>query len=458
MTLDRNIMPAAGPEPHFAPPIPARHELTNGLSVLVAERPHLPMVAVGLLLRAGSTVDPADGPGLTSLAATMLREGTASRTSQQISDEMEQMGSAIRVRVHQEFTLISAQALEPQWKDAFGVLADIATSPSFPAGDLERVRRQRLTDLARITDDPTAVARRACRAILHGASSAYGHPGSGTETSVAAFARSDLQRQYGRVFGPAGATLVVTGQVRADSAVQLAESLLGSWRPQDAGPSVPAGADGIESPDRAIYLSDRPGAAQSVIRSGQAMVSRHSPDYLALVLMNQVLGGEFSSRLNMNLRQDKGYSYGYMSGIEWMLGPSALYAGGSVQTPSTAGAVAESLREHAEIRGKRPVEEREHDDALRGLLRGFPSGFETQAQIASQLAQLARFSLPDDYFSKLPGRLAAVTLTEVREAAADRLSEMPDVVVVVGDHEVTAPELKDLGLPVVPIDAEGHII
>ncbi len=457
MTLDRAVMPSAGPAPSFAPPRPIRRTLSNGLSILVVEKPELPMVALGLLVRAGSVSDPTDGPGLTSLTAAMLTEGTTSRSSQQISDEMEHMGSAIQIKVRQEYTVLSAQALEPHWRQALAVLADVARNPSFPAADLERIRRQRLTDLARISDDPSAVAQRACRALLYGRRSAYGHPGTGTEVSIDSFSRDDLRVQYTGAFGPADGTLVVAGQVAADDVTEIAESLLGGWRAQGGLTiSEPCDIDSDSRPEAAIYLSDRPGAAQSVIRSGQTLVGRHSPDFMALVVLNQVLGGEFSARLNMNLRQDKGYSYGYMSTIDWLRGPSALYAGGSVQTSVTKEAVEESLKEYSEIRRQRPVEQWEHDDAVKGLLRGFPASFETQGQIAAQLVQLASFDLPDDYLSHLPDMLLSVTLDDVREVALERLRQQPEVVLVVGDRDAIEPGLSTLGPTVIPVDAEGR--
>ena len=459
MTVDRAIMPSAGPEPRFAPPSPLRATLSNGLSVLTVEKPELPMVAFGLLVRTGSVSDPTDGPGLTSFTAAMLTEGTTSRTSQQISDEMERIGSAIRTKVHQEYTVLSAQALEQHWREALGVLADVARNPAFSTADLERVRRQRLTDLARIADEPAAVAQRACRALLYGQISAYGHPGSGTEVSVGSLSADDLRAQYARAFGPLDGTLVVAGQVVSDEVTEIAESLFGGWRPQGGSPvSDPGHTSSDGRPEAAIYVSDRPGAAQSVIRSGQTLVSRSSPDFMALVVLNQVLGGEFSARLNMNLRQDKGYSYGYMSTIDWLRGPSALYAGGSVQTSVTKEAVEESLREYSEIRRHRPVEQREYDDAVKGLLRGFPAGFETQGQIAGQLVQLASFDLPDDYLSHLPDMLKGVTLDDVREVALERLRPEPDVVLVVGDREAIEPGLSTLGFEVIPVDAEGRKI
>jgi zinc protease len=459
MTLDRTLMPEAAPEPGFTPPTPSRTTLANGLSVLVVERPDLPMVAFGLVMRTGSASDPANQPGLTNMAVTMLQEGTSSRSSQQISDEMERMGSDIHTHAGREHTMVSAEALESQWRGALEIAADVVRNPVFPAADLERIRRQRLTDLARIADDPAAIAPRAARALLYGGESTYGHPAGGTEASVGSLSRNELAEHYAGRFGPTGATFVVAGQVKADEAVELVERHFGDWQPPHA-PNTETSDGAISDPNPGhggvIYLADKPGAAQSVIRSGQTLVGRLHSDFMPLVLFNLVFGGEFSARLNMNLRQDKGYSYGYMSSIDWLTGPSAMFAGGSVQTAVTKEAVVETLKEYSDIRSDRPVEEAEFNDAVAGLLRGFPSRFETHGQITGQLARLASLDLPDDYLVNYPDMVRGVSLKVVRRVAKQHVRETPDVLLVVGDRESVEPGLRELGLPIVLVDNDGR--
>ncbi len=469
MKLDRTVMPGAAPQPGFTPPMPSRTTLANGLAVLVVERPDLPMVAFGLVMRTGAAVDPTDRPGLTNMAVTMLPEGTASRSSQQISDEMERMGSDIQTHAGREHTMVSAESLESQWRGALEIAADVVRNPVFPTGDLERIRRQRLTDLARIADDPAAIAPRAARALLYGRESAYGHPASGTEASVDSLTRDALADHYASGFGPTGATFVVAGQVKADEAVELVERHFDDWQPPQApntetGPNpgkgtgliAERGSDPNPENGSVIYLADKPGAAQSVIRSGQTLVGRLHPDFMPLVLFNLVFGGEFSARLNMNLRQDKGYSYGYMSSIDWLTGPSALFAGGSVHTAVTKEAVFEALKEYSEIRSDRPVEDTEFKDAVAGLLRGFPSRFETHGQITGQLARLASFDLPDDYLLNYPDMVRGVDLDGVRRVAKEHVREAPDVMLVVGDRELVEPGLRELGRPIVIVDNDGR--
>jgi len=179
---------------------------------------------------------------------------------------------------------------------------------------------------------------------------------------------------------------------------------------------------------------------------------------MPLVLFNQVFGGEFSARLNMNLRQDKGYSYGYMSSIDWTTGASALFAGGSVQTDVTKEAVIETLKEYSEIRSARPVEDSEFNDAIDGLLRGFPARFETHGQIIGQLARIASFDLPDDYLHGYPDLVRGVSLEDARRVSQEHFREIPDVLLVVGDRETVEPGLRELGLPIVIVDTDGQTL
>ena len=204
-----------------------------------------------------------------------------------------------------------------------------------------------------------------------------------------------------------------------------------------------------------IYIADKPGAPQSVIRSGHLTVPRLHPDYLALNLLNYILGGQFSARLNMNLRQDKGYSYGYMSGIDWLTGPSALTAGGSVQTEVTKESVVETIKEFDEIRSARPVTQEEFDDAVNGILRGLPNQFETHGQVLNQLVRLVAFDLPEDYFSTYSEKVGKLTLADIHRVSEERIKADALKIVVAGDEATIGSALRELGLPVARIDYEG---
>ena len=456
--LDRTAMPGAGESPTFTPPVPTRATLSNGMGVVIVEKPGLPVVAQGLLIRAGGITDPANKPGLASLTATMLAEGTPTRTSLDISDEMEFLGSQLRASASREFATISTETLTSHWQQALEVLADVAQNATFPADEFDRVRSERLTDLSRIPDSPQAIAGRASQAVLFGTGTRYGHPVSGNEAAVKSLNRADLASHHSAHYTPEATTLLLVGDIARDDAIEQAEAAFGSWQSNAATDSDEAADNIPDDGTTTIYLADKPGAPQSVIRSGYLTVPRHHPDYLALNLLNYILGGQFSARLNMNLRQDKGYSYGYMSSIDWLSGPSALTAGGSVQTEVTKESVAETVKEFEEIRGARPVTQEEFDDAVNGILRGLPNQFETHGQVLSQLLRLVAFDLPDDYFTTYAAEVSKLTLADIHRVAEKHIKAAALKIIVAGDAATVGPSLNDLGIPVFPIDYEGTLI
>ena len=451
---DRTAMPSAAPSPTFSPPVPTRATLSNGMKVVIVEKPGLPVVAQGLLLRAGGITDPTDKPGIASLTASMLTEGTPTRASRQISDEMEFLGSQLRASASREFATISTETLTSHWRSALEIMADVAQNATFPEQEFDRVRSERLTDLSRIADSPQAIAGRASQALLFGQGTRYGHPLSGTEAAVGAFTRDDLAAHHAARYTPDGTTLILVGDITQADAVKQAEAAFGRWN----GISSASSADADAQPEDGaitIYLADKPGAPQSVIRAGYLTIPRHHPDYLALNLLNYILGGQFSARLNMNLRQDKGYSYGYMSGIDWLTGASALTAGGSVQTEATKESVAETIKEFEEIRSVRPVTQEEFDDAVNGILRGLPSQFETHGQVLNQLVRLAAFDLADDYFSAYAEEVSRLTLADIHRVAEEHIKSGALKIVVAGDAATIEPALGELNYRIARIDYEG---
>ena len=454
--IDRTQAPKAGPSPSFAPPAPVRARLSNGLGIVAVEKPGLPMVAFGLLFGSGGASDPPQGPGLAHLTAAMLQEGTATRTSRQIADEVEALGTQLATEASREFTLVSADAMTPHLDTAMAIVADVARNSSFPEDELERVRKERLTDLRRVADSPTAIAMRASRALLYGQSTPYGHPLTGNEESVSSITRAMLLDQYRAHFTPENATLLIVGDISPEDAVSRAGQHFGDWESSGSRPgSMQTESDGARGDATQIFLADKPGAAQSVIKAGHLTISRQDPAYYPLNFLNYIFGGQYAARLNMNLRQDKGYSYGYSSSIDWFNGPSALTAGGAVQTEVTKESVIETLKEFAEIRGPRPVTQEEFNDAKNGLLRSLPSQFETRSQVMHQLVRMVTFHLPDDHFSRLAENIDRVTLEDVRRAAEERLQDGHLKILVVGDGAVIEPGLRELGLPLVHVDYEG---
>jgi zinc protease len=273
---------------------------------------------------------------------------------------------------------------------------------------------------------------------------------------VAAFTREDLEGHWRRLYGPKGATLVVAGDVTLEEVRQEAMTAFGDWDNPDV--SMAEAVDSVQtaSDSTTIYLVDKPGAAQSVIQAGHVTVPRSHPDYFRMVLLNFVFGGQFSARLNQNLRQDKGYSYGVHSSISWFRQPSALVVGGSVQTGVTKESVVEILKEYRDIHGQRPITREELDSAQAGMLQGLPAGFERPGQIMGSLVQMVLHDLPNDYFRTVGQKLSAVQLAEANGAGQERVDPDSLAILVVGDRAAIEAGLRELDLPLVILNDDGE--
>ncbi len=464
--IDRNQQPGPGRPRSFRPPTPERHRLANGMDLLVVEKHEAPTVAAAIYLPGGGLTDPTGAAGLSSLTARLLTEGTTSRSSLEIADQSDFIAARLNVGVHRENFAATTEVLTRHWPNALDLLSDVLTNPAFPDREVERIRTERLTDLRRLKDDANAIADRVSYGVLYGRETPEGHPISGREESIAAITRADLSEHHRRAILTQRPTVVAVGDVDGDDLAAQIESALAKWSSNRDSSSQPSGGQtGFtslkEDPSgtrTTIYLVDKPGAAQSVISAGHLAVPRLHPDYLPLVVMNMAFGGQYTARLNMNLREDKGYTYGYRSRFDWRLGPSNFAAGGSVQTAVTMEAIAETLKEFRELRSTRPITEDEFEKARLGLIRGFPPTFETPGQILGRLVDLVHYGLPDDHFSSQIERLQAVTLADVHRVSNEHIDPEALSIVVVGDRAVIEPKLQELDLPIVHLDAEGQQI
>ncbi len=453
-TVDRTVMPAPQSEPAFTPPTPVRTTMSNGMGVSVIEQRGLPIVAFGLLMDAGASLDPDNLPGLAGFTAQMLPEGTNTKSSLEIAQAFEFIGSRLSADGRREYTLLSAETLTKHWDTALELTADLVLNPNFPDHELERVRKEHLTELRRGKDEPNAVAEQLMAGLVFNQDSGYGHPLSGTEKSIGALTRDDLVHQFTRDYLPASANLIVVGDISIDEAVQRAEAVFGGWK--GGNPSANGRAPVEPSNGAAtLYLVDRPGAPQSVIRALHTTIPRRHPDYLGLTLMNYAFGGQFSARLNQNLRQEKGYSYGYQSHIQWHRGPSLMLAGGSVQTEVTKESVVETLKEFNEVRGSRPISQEELDNAKAGLLRSFPANFERPGAVLGQVLQMVQFDLPDDYLQTVRPSVEAVTLEDVHRITQELVRPDRLKILVVGDRQQIEAGLRELDIPTVILDVDG---
>jgi zinc protease len=443
-SFDRSVMPPLGPTPRYQPPRFERRRLSNGLELRVVERHELPIVTVDLVVKSGETLTPTGKEGLASLAANLLEEGTASRTTMQLAGELAEIGSTLDAAGGLESTSVSLTTLSRHLDRGLDLFADVVRNPSFPEKELERLKLQRLSLLKARADDPEATSEAVFPRLIYGPAHPYGRPDLGTPGSVKSIAREDIVAFQRLIMVPGNASLVIVGDVRPDAIAAALEARLSAWAPGPIPASPLATSDPAPPDGRRVYLIDKSGAAQSVIAVGRIGAARKSPDYHALIVMNAILGGQFASRINLNLRQEKGYSYGAESGFAFYRGPGPFVAGGPVESGVTKEALEELFKELVGIAGARPVTDDELAFAKERLILGFPSRFETTFGVAGQVAILVADELPDDEFERYQPRIEALSKRDVDRVAKEYITPDRMVVLVVGDRSRIEASLKEL--------------
>ena len=449
-------LPKPKPDPKLTLPRIQRRKLSNGLDVLIVEHHELPVVNMNLIVKSGAAADPLERPGVATLAADMLDEGTATRTSLEISNQLAAIGARLATRADWDSSNMNLTTLTRHLDTALDIFSDVLLHPAFPETDLKRLRGTRLVGLQQQRDNANSIAGSVYAALLYGREHPYGHPQTGDEKSVAATTAEDVRGFYETYYRPNNSALIVAGDVTPATLMPKLERALGAWKARQV-PATSVAAPAARIAKTGIYLVDRPGAAQSVIQIGQVGVARSSPDYFPLLVMNSLLGGAFVSRVNLNLREDKGYSYGARTGFDYRRGAGPFTASAGVQTAVTKEAVFEFMKEIRGIRGEIPVTQKELDYQKQGLVRGFPRGFETPGQIANRLAAVVLYDLPDDYFNSYLARIQAVTVADVQRVAAKYLDPQHMAILVVGDRKTVEPGLRSLDLGAVTVlDSEGR--
>jgi zinc protease len=455
--LDRSKGPPAGqPEKLRLPPMQTA-TLSNGLKVVLAERHGAPVVNLSMMVDAGFASDSHALPGLASLSLRMLEEGTRTRSSLQVSAELEALGASFGASTNLDGAFVNLNVLSPTLPRALGVYADLILHPSFPQADFERLQRDRITAIAREKSVPRAMALRVLPGLLYGKDHAYGLPltGTGTEAAVARMTRADLVRYHQAWFKPNNATLLVVGDARMAELRPLLEKVFGAWQPG----AVPGkNVATVAQPEKTVvYLIDRPGALQSDIVGAQLAPPRNAPDAVALNVLNDVFGGTFSSRLNMDLREDKHWSYGVGSSLVPAVGQRILFSGSPVQTDKTAPALRELIREYAGIAGARPITPQELKAAQDNETLGLPGAFETVAQLSNGYATILQYRLPEDYYNTYTDKVLAQTPPELNALAARTILPGQQLWIVVGDMSKIEADVRALGLDEVRrIDADGN--
>ena len=457
-SVDLTLLPKPKADPKLVLPAVQRRKLSNGLEVLVVEHHEVPVVSMNLVIKMGGAGDPADKAGLASVTADMLDEGTATRSSLDISDQLSSIGASLFVGTGWDSTTASLRTLRRHMDRALEIYADVLTNPAFPDKDLQRIRATRLGGLKQQRDNPDNIANLVFQTALYGRNHPYGHPLAGDEASLTSLSGDDVRKFYETFYRPNNSSLIVVGDVKPDEVVAKLEKALAGWKSGHI-PAVDVTAAPIPREHSMIYIVDRPGAVQSNIRIGQVGVPRSSPDYFPLLVMNRILGGASSARINLNLREDKGYTYGANSAFDFRRGAGVFVAQAPVQGFSTKESVYEFMKELRGIRGEIPVTPMELDAAKQSIVRGFPRTFETPDQISDRLESVITYDLPDTYFNSYIERIQAVTLEDITRVANRYLTPDRMAVVIVGDRSKIEQGLRSLdgfGERITFVDTEGR--
>ena len=453
---DRSKVPDAGtpPAPRF--PEVEKAVLGNGLRVMVVSRPSVPVVNFQLVVDAGFSSDPKGAAGTARLAAALIPDGTATRNALQISDALRDLGATLSASSSLDGTTVALSALKSRLDPSLELFADVALHPSFPEAELERQRKLLLAAIEREKAEPGSMAGRVLPRLVYGEGHPYANPssGSGTKASVSALTRADVERWYQSRFHPSDAVLVVVGDVTMKEILPRLERLFSSWAPGKATTKDLALASRAAAPR--LYLVDRPGLVQSVILAGMPAPPRANPEEIAQGVVNRVLGGNFTSRINMNLREDKHWTYGARTGLGDARGPRLFYASAPVQSDKTKESLQEIQKELSGIVGARPVTADELAAAKGSLTLALPGRWETGNAVAGSVVEVVTYGLGDGYYDAYAGKVVALTPEQVASAAK---FIQPDQVVwvVVGDRAKIEKGLSELGLgdPVI-LDADGN--
>jgi zinc protease len=433
---------------------PLSATLPNGLQLILIERHGVPIVAASLVIRNGSDSNPADKPGLASFTAAMLDEGTSTRNALQIADDVARLGASLATASSVDSSSVTTRALTRNFAATMDIVADVVLKPSFPADELERQRSSRLAQLVQTKEDPRDIAPRVTSLVLYGASHPYGYPEVGTEASVKAMTRDDMLAFWKQNYVPNNAALIVSGDITMPQLRAMADKAFGSWqRGTPARPTLTLPATNMAK----VVIVDTPGAPQTQLRVATLGAPRSSPDFRPMQLLNIPLGGNFGSRINMNLREKNGYSYGASSQFTFRRAAGLFQVGSGVRTDVTAPAVTEILNELKGVLDK-PLSATELTEAKDSLSNSLPGAFETNANAVANYSNVFTYDLGLDYYANYAEQVKAVTLAQTAAVAGKYIVPNRLVIVAVGDRSKIEPELKKLNMPIEIRDREGKVV
>jgi zinc protease len=453
--LDRKKIPPPGPTPMLRVPSWTKTTLTNGAELMVSEKHDLPLISFSITFLGGDNqFEPAGRQGVASLTAALLSEGTKTRNGDQLSNALQLLGTTVSSNVIGETGSIAFVSTAAKFGPTLDILADMLLNPTFPAAGLERLRGQRLVALTQARAQPNAIASRVFPRIVFGSNHPYGRVV--TEESLKAISREDIVAFHKAYYQPGRALITVVGDTTQAAAKPVIEKALAAWTKGGDRPTFnyPAVADPRPT---TIFLVDKPGAAQSTFAIGRPGPPRTTPDFYALQVMNTILGGMFQSRLNANIREEKGYSYGVNSNFAYGKGPGPFRTGGDIVTAKSDAALVEFMKELRGIIGSRPITDEELTTAKDALIQRLPGTFASVSSVNAAITTLWTQNLPDDYYQQYTKRISAITKEDVLRVAKQYVTVDNLAIVIVGDRSVIEGPLKATGIaPIVLYDIEGN--
>jgi zinc protease len=458
---DRSKPPAVGTAPALSLPPLKRTTLSNGLKVVLAERHNAPVVDMTLIFDAGYAADSLATPGTAKLALAMIDEGTKKRTALEIAERAELLGARIGAGSSLDTSFVGLNAITSKLGDSLELFSDVLINPTFPQEDFGRLKAQSLAAIQQEKTQPQGIAMRLFPSLVYGTGHAYANPfsGNGSEKTVSALSREDLQKFHQRWLRPDNATLLIVGDTTLEAMTPLLEKNLAAWKtPSEALPKKNLAAVTAQGKPR-VFLVNRTGAEQTLILGGYAGPPRSDPDYVALETLNTILGGGFVSRLNMNLREDKHWAYGAGSGLSAAEGQGPFFVRAPVQTDKTSESIQEIVKELKEILGARPPTEAEIQFARDSLVLQLPGSNETSGEVAGSYADIITYGLPDTYWNDFVGEVKAMTPARLTTAAQKLVRPDSLTWVIVGDLAKIEPGVRKLNLGEVKVlDADGNVV
>jgi len=454
--LDRSKLPEVAAAPEGKLPALKRGTLSNGLKIVVAERHETPIVDATLLFDAGYAADQFGNPGTATLAMTLLTDGTKTRNALQISDDLQRLGAQLQAGSSLDSSTVFLSAIKPKLDDSLALFADVILNPSFPDADFEREKKLQLARIEQEKSEPFSMSLRVLPVLTYGAGHAYGNPltGSGTTASVGRIGREDLIKFHATWMKPDAATLIVAGDTTLSEIQPKLEKLFAGWK---AGAIPKKNLAKVSlAPKPVVYLIDRPGALQSIIIAGHPALSKNNPQEIATDVMNDMIGGTFSGRLNMNLREDKHWSYGAFSLFFDAKGQQPFVALAPVQTDKTKESLAEMNKELHDFGAARPVTDAELQAAIDNRTLSLPGSRESLRSVASTVQQMVEFGYPDDYFDTYASKVRSLRTGDIQDVAKTVLHPDHLVWIVVGDRAKVEAGIRALNLGELHlIDADG---